>query len=238
MLISGTSSTTPHDEFEHCDVHETVITFVEEGYLRGWNLSGNNVDLEHGTALFATRAEVDRWNTNCIEQIERSFVTEGIDIIGCNPRKNKVEIKKIPAKVQRAGPRLQGVTKLALRTSTKHRMRLMLLSNIDVKNGWANGTRVRLLSQGSWTPPNRQYKRRIVSKRLSPSMKLQAHHFRSTTNNSQDVRFLDEDKHKHLKVDVNITIEYNKHKKNTCIVLLTVSLLVHIRRREKMRFTS
>ena len=199
-----------------------VITFVEEGYLRGWNLSGSNVDLEHGTALFATRTEVDRWNTNCIEQIERNFVTEGIDIVGCNPRKNSLELKKIPAKVQRAGPRLQGVTKLALRTSKQHRMRLMLLSNVDVKNGWANGTRVRLLSKESWTSPNRQYKRRIFSKQLSPSMKVKAVQLKSTSITYQDVRFLDEDKNKHLKVDNTLkkkdlqrNLLYNLRKKKT-----------------------
>ena len=109
--------------------------------------------------------------------------------------------QKIPAKVQRAGPRLQGVTKLALRTSKQHRMRLMLLSNVDVKNGWANGTRVRLLSKESWTSPNRQYKRRIFSKQLSPSMKMKALQLKSTSITYQDVRFLDEDKNKHLKVD-------------------------------------
>ena len=202
ICYSGTSSTTSPKDFKDCDIHDMVITFVEEGYIRGWNLSGSNVDLEHGTALFATRTEVDRWNTNCIEQIERNFVTEGIDIVGCNPRKNSLEIKKIPAKVQRAGPRLQGVTKLALRTSKQHRMRLMLLSNVDVRNGWANGTRVRLLPQASWTSPNRKYKRRIISKHLSPSMKIKAQQLKSTTITYQDVRFLDEDKNKHLKVHI------------------------------------
>ena len=47
-------------------VHEQVFAFVEEAYLRGWGLTGNNVDLDRGTALFAKRADVRNWNEACI----------------------------------------------------------------------------------------------------------------------------------------------------------------------------
>ena len=197
---SGTDAAQDLQTFTTCAVHPDVIAFVENGYVRGWNLSGSNVDLDRGTALFATRSEVDRWNTACIDQIEATSVTEGVDVIGCNPRKGSSDNKKIPVKVQRAGPRLQGVEKLSLRTSTRHRMRLMLLSNVDVKNGWANGTRVRLLPSSSWTAPNRQYKKRIPSKNLSAAMAFQAKFIRNSNLNSRDGRFLDGDKNKHFKV--------------------------------------
>ena len=190
-----------------------MTAFVEEGYIRGWNLGGHNVDLDHGTALFATRSEVDKWNTNCIQQIETTATTEGVDIIGYNPRSKKNELVKIPAKVQRAGPRLQGVVKLALRTCKTHTMRLMLLSNIDVQNGYANGTRIRLLPQDSWTIPNKQYKRRIIKKYDTLWIKNQAYHYNRRLPDSRDVRYLDEDKHKHMKVmyyiiSINITSPY------------------------------
>ena len=174
-------------------------TFVQDGYVRGWNLGGHNVDLDHGTALFSTRCEVDKWNTCCIEQLESNAMTQGVDIIGYNPKSKKNEVSKIPAKVQRAGPRLQGVVKLALRTCKAHTMRLMLLSNIDVQQGYANGTRVRLLPQDSWTGPNKQYKRRIIKKYDTPLTKTVAYQHNRRHPDSRDVRFLDDEKNRNMK---------------------------------------
>ena len=142
-------------------------------------------------------------------------MTQGVDIIGYNPRSKKNELIKIPAKAQRAGPRLQGVVKVALRTCKAHTMRLMLLSNIDVQQGYANGTRVRLLPQDSWTGPNKQYKRRIIKKYDTPSTKIQAHHYNRRHPESRDVRFLDDEKNRNMKVlsyfilELFIYIDYN-----------------------------
>ena len=38
----------------HCDVKD----FVDEGYLRGWGLTGRSVDLDVGTAIFALKKDV------------------------------------------------------------------------------------------------------------------------------------------------------------------------------------
>ena len=45
----------------------------------------------------------------------------------------------------------QTPTILRLRTCPEHRLRLILLHNLDVTNHWANGTRCRLLAQRAWT---------------------------------------------------------------------------------------
>ena len=75
----------------------------------------------------------------------------------------------------------------------------MLLSNIDVQQGYANGTRVRLLPQDSWTGPNKQYKRRIIKKYDTPSTKIVAHHYNRRHPESRDVRFLDDEKNRNMK---------------------------------------
>ena len=119
----------------------------------------------------------------------------------------KNEVSKIPAKVQRAGPRLQGVVKLALRTCKAHTMRLMLLSNIDVQQGYANGTRVRLLPHDSWTGPNKQYKRRIIKKYDTPLTKTIAYHYNRRHPDSRDVRFLDDEKNRNMKARFNLILQ-------------------------------
>ena len=43
-------------------VEPAVFDFVIDGYLRGWGLTADIVDLDLGTALFPRRADVRRWN--------------------------------------------------------------------------------------------------------------------------------------------------------------------------------
>ena len=40
---------------------------------------------------------------------------------------------------------------LRLRTCQDHRARVMLLTNLSVEDGWANGTQARLLAANSWS---------------------------------------------------------------------------------------
>jgi len=133
-------------------VDDDVISFVTEGYLRGWGLTAENVDLDVGTGLFPRRADVRRWNEGCIRQIERRFgdVCEGADVHGCNWHEGK-EVPSDGAAHKRTARGLQTPLVLQLRTCPQHRMRVMVLRNQDVANGWANGTRARLLGRGSWT---------------------------------------------------------------------------------------
>ena len=65
-------------------VHPLVMSYVTNGYLRGWGLSGDTVNLEVGTAIFGRRADVNRWNDACRSQIETKFgeECEAVDIHG------------------------------------------------------------------------------------------------------------------------------------------------------------
>ena len=132
-------------------VDPDVEEFIDEGYLRGWGLTADSVDLDLGTALFPRRADVRRYNDGCIEQIERLFgeVTQGVDVHGCDWRDGKTSTVGAGSKQVSQG--LQTPAVLKLRTSAKHRLRVMVLHNQDVANGWANGTRARLLAHDSWT---------------------------------------------------------------------------------------
>eukprot|EP00973_Karenia_brevis_P048206 6690311-Karenia_brevis.AAC.1 len=68
-------------------VHPDVMSFIVNGYLRGWGLSGANVDLDVGTALFARRTDVHRWNTQCVAQIESKHGEDcdAVDVYGYDP---------------------------------------------------------------------------------------------------------------------------------------------------------
>jgi hypothetical protein len=50
-----------------------VMKFVVEGYIRGWGMSGETVDLDLGTAIFSRRADASRWNDACVRQIEQKY---------------------------------------------------------------------------------------------------------------------------------------------------------------------
>ena len=144
--------TRPHDDIDvdkEWPVHDDLFDFFVNGYLRGWGMTGKTVDLDIGTALFPRRADVKRWNQTCIAKIEASYanVCEAVDIHGFDPRSRSD--KPHPDRRDLAG--LQFLELLPLRTSPEHRMRLILLQNLDVANGWANGTRLRLLASQSWT---------------------------------------------------------------------------------------
>ena len=61
---------------------ERVRDFITQSYLRGWGLTGSNVDLERGTAMFPGRDAVEDWNDHCVKQMEHAFgeTMEGVDI--------------------------------------------------------------------------------------------------------------------------------------------------------------
>ena len=129
-----------------------IIDYVTEGFLRGWGLSGSNVHLEIGTAIFARRTDVERWNNACVTQIEAKYhdSLEAVDVHGYDP---DVSSQQTISSAKRLGaPKGQQTPKiLRLRTCPEHRQRLILLHNLDVTNHWANGTRCRLLAQRALT---------------------------------------------------------------------------------------
>ena len=68
-------------------VSEDIFEYVTEGFLRGWGMSGSNVHLEIGTAIFARRTDVERWNNACVSQIERLYQDrlEAVAVHGYDP---------------------------------------------------------------------------------------------------------------------------------------------------------
>ena len=139
-------------------VDDRVFSFIVDGYLRGWGRTGRNVDLDLGTALFPKRVDARNWNDACINQIEDAFGEQGceaVDIVGFDPFGDKTG--KEPDKRLTHG--IQTLPKLRLRTHPAHRMRFMLLHNINTSKGWVNGTRVRLLARSSWTGEGRHLQR-------------------------------------------------------------------------------
>ena len=53
--------------------------------LQGLGLSGENIDLEVGTAVFATHAQKDRWNDGYVSQIEKLYWNDGFSRPGPMP---------------------------------------------------------------------------------------------------------------------------------------------------------
>ena len=118
---------------------------VLQCYLQGWGLDGKGVDLDLGTALFAQRKDVARWNDDCISRIPvvckgqcQAVEVEGYSRFDSN--------KRVASKLRR----LQAPGILRLCTGPLHRMRVMCLHNQDVREGVANGSRMRLLPSNSW----------------------------------------------------------------------------------------
>ena len=105
--------------------------------MRGWNLSGQNVNLEEGTAIVTRRADAKRWNDECLTQIHQTLHTklQALDVQGHGQHSFDTQAPEV----------------LQLRTCPDHRMRLMLVNNLDITGGWATGTRVRLLANDSWS---------------------------------------------------------------------------------------
>ena len=124
---------------------EDILEYVTEGFLRGWGMSGSNVHLEIGAAIFARRTDVERWNNACVSQIERLYQDrlEAVDVHGYDPDISPQN--RTPVGKRSAAPKGQQTPQvLRLRTCRDHRQRLILLHNLDVANHWANGTRCRL----------------------------------------------------------------------------------------------
>ena len=214
LQMQGVSTDIPPESVASAPVDAMVIQFVIEGFLRGWGLSGSNVSLGHGTALFSTRLDVDQWNEACLQQIEHMNTDdlEGVDIVA-SKLSTATNVKTLPARVRRAGPRLRGVEKLPLQTSPLHRMRLMLLSNINVDACWATGTRVSLLPSGSWTPPHRTCRMRKNSPldTLHPDLRRKARRHAPMTCGVCLTLFTDISR-----CALSRTLQRRQHRRNCC----------------------
>ena len=156
-------------------VHDEVKEYIINGYLQGWGLCGQNVDVDVGTALFGRRADVRRWNEDCVAQVEAKYGDrcEAIDIHGFDPRERTQSARR-PTQLRK----LHGIQTpeiLKLRTCTSHRARVMLLKNENLEDGCANGTQARLQEQSSWTGKSGVLQKSPDGTWIAPQLHLTQH---------------------------------------------------------------
>ena len=174
MLAWGGVENAEHRQAtEAWPVHRDVLNFVVEGYKRGLAFDASTIDLDEGVALFALRKDVRRWNNGCVKQIESKFGDEcdALDVIGCDP---KQAVRKPTTTTKSSMRGIQSPDTLTLRTCKKHRLRVMLLQNQAVQDGWANGTQARLLAESSWSGPIAKLQKTDQDSMLAHSLELDA----------------------------------------------------------------
>lgn len=137
----GVSDPMLHNPDDNWPVAEVVMEHIIDGYLQGWGLSGEIVDLDIGTNLSSRRADVNRWNNACVDQIEAKYgaTCEAVDVRGYNP------LSSLPS-VQAQKNSMSGIQApkvLRLRTCQTHRARVILLTNLCVQDCWASFPLVR-----------------------------------------------------------------------------------------------
>ena len=62
-------------------LHDRVRDSIVDMALRGIGLSGDTVDLEEGTAIFARHNEKDMWNDGYVRHIEREYWDKGLEAV-------------------------------------------------------------------------------------------------------------------------------------------------------------
>ena len=112
-------------------------------------MSGSNVHPDIGTALFPKRRHVRDWNDAVLQQLEEKYgeELEGVDVHGSDPTGAAQQVRED----KRVFAGIQTLELLKLRTCVHHRMRAMVTHNLNTRNGWVNGTRVRLRASRAWT---------------------------------------------------------------------------------------
>ena len=81
----------------------------------------------------------------------------GVDVHGSDPTGAGLQVKED----KRVFAGIQTLELLKLRTCVQHRMRAMCTHNIDTRNVWVNGTRVRLRASKAWTGTPQKIKRSV-----------------------------------------------------------------------------
>jgi len=134
------------------EVHEEVRNFFIGAYVRGWNVSGRNVDIERGVALTSYRRFRDVWCNDVVDQIEEDCAAcEKVDV-SCYYSSPQGDVQFDPCNEDHRKNKQQYPKLLRLRTHAQHQCRTMLLRNIDVAGrGLTNGSTLRLLPRNSWS---------------------------------------------------------------------------------------
>lgn len=143
-------------------VDERLHAFIVGCYLRGWGLSGDDIDPDIGTALFPKRRHVRDWNDAVICQIEEKYgdTLDAVDVYGADPTGAGQQLKED----KRVLAGIQTLDVLRLRTNLEHRMRVMCTHNINIRNGWVNGSRLRLRATCAWTGSPQKLQRAMQEK--------------------------------------------------------------------------
>ena len=101
-------------------IDQKLFDAIADMTLQGISLSGENIDLDVGTAIFARHVEKDLWNDAYIKQIEKKYWDKGleaVDVHGFNPVQR--ESQKGTADTNRATG-LQAPRVFRLRTCPEH----------------------------------------------------------------------------------------------------------------------
>ena len=101
-------------------------------YVRGFNISPMTTDLEEGVAMTSYRKDRDKWNAEIIHRLEEDPECEGVDIRCIYESGNDIILYN-QFDSQHKRNRQQYPKMLRIRTSPKHRCRLMLLMNKDIR---------------------------------------------------------------------------------------------------------
>ena len=112
-----------------------------------------------GIALFPKRRQVRDWNDAVLQQLEEKYGDEldGVEINGSDPTGAAQQVRE-DKRVFAGIPTLE---LLKVRTCQHHRMRAMCTHNINTRDGWVNGTRVRLRTSRAWTGIAHKIKRSV-----------------------------------------------------------------------------
>jgi len=134
------------------EVCEEVRNFFIGAYVRGWNVSGRNVDIERGVAMTSYRRFRDVWCNDVVDQIEEECgACDKVDV-SCYYSSPQGDVQFDPCNEDHRKNKQQYPKLLRLRTHAHHQCRTMLLRNIDVAGrGLTNGTTLRLLPRNSWS---------------------------------------------------------------------------------------
>lgn len=153
-----------------------VREFLVNAYVRGAQSCGtaDHAQLEGSTSVFTKRRYRDRWNRKIVKRISESHnhtmkVKARVRARGARGQnwysKQRAEWARSKARTQAlwmltmCGDWHESAETERIR-STRHLMRVMLVSNLDVEQRFANGTQGRLLH---WYPDKKETTRKIVT---------------------------------------------------------------------------
>lgn len=155
---------------------QRVRNFIVEAFVKGARSCGNadHAELEGSTSVFTKRRYRDRWNRRIVKRISETHnhTMKVKARVRARGARGQNWYSKVRADWARSKARTQALWMLTMCgdfhdsmeteriRSTRHLMRVMLVSNLDVEQRFANGTQGRLLY---WYPDKLETTRKIVT---------------------------------------------------------------------------